>query len=276
MAPKRPHEALDPTSSSQHHASDAKKRKGFRVGPENLPDGAWRRRNTKIKEELIHKAKVKKAYRKVKAELQHEREEGEAAAQQIHPDRLLRIDDENNKTAAAAGTGDNDQDDNAAPPRRERQQNKKRQPRHPATGPNGEAPATERRERRQEAEADAGEEATLAAVGEARDEEGGEEARAHCSRKPRRPDYYEKALREGNQKKAEAEERAAEQKRREEERERKFAEREKIRRAMLKARGMKPGGAAGGRGQFGRQQQGPRKLGRESHVLLERVKRMVS
>ena len=39
---------------------EAKKRKGFRVGPENLPDGAWRRKNTKIKHELIHKAKLKK------------------------------------------------------------------------------------------------------------------------------------------------------------------------------------------------------------------------
>lgn len=29
-------------------ASAAKKRKGFRVGPENLPDGAWKRKGNTI------------------------------------------------------------------------------------------------------------------------------------------------------------------------------------------------------------------------------------
>ncbi|KAJ8122700.1 hypothetical protein O1611_g9779 [Lasiodiplodia mahajangana] len=43
-----------------------KHRKGFRVGPENLPDGPWRRKVDKIKKDLIHKAKVKKAYKKIK------------------------------------------------------------------------------------------------------------------------------------------------------------------------------------------------------------------
>ncbi|EXJ63884.1 hypothetical protein A1O7_00219 [Cladophialophora yegresii CBS 114405] len=46
---------------------DKKKRKGFSVGPANLPDGTYRRKTQKIKNGLIQKAKVKKAYAKVKA-----------------------------------------------------------------------------------------------------------------------------------------------------------------------------------------------------------------
>jgi hypothetical protein len=44
-----------------------KKRKGFSVGPANLPDGTYKRKVTKIKERLIHKAKVKKQYSKTLA-----------------------------------------------------------------------------------------------------------------------------------------------------------------------------------------------------------------
>ncbi|KOS18034.1 hypothetical protein ESCO_003175 [Escovopsis weberi] len=61
MAPKRPLE------SSSAGPQAKKPKHGFRVGPENLPDGAWRRKVTKIKKDLIHKAKVKKAYAKIKA-----------------------------------------------------------------------------------------------------------------------------------------------------------------------------------------------------------------
>jgi hypothetical protein len=41
------------------------KKKGFSVGPANLPDGTYRRKVTKIKKNLIHKAKVKKQYSKI-------------------------------------------------------------------------------------------------------------------------------------------------------------------------------------------------------------------
>ncbi|KAH0843537.1 hypothetical protein FOPE_09076 [Fonsecaea pedrosoi] len=47
---------------------DKKKSKGFSVGPANLPDGTYRRKTQKIKNDLIQKAKVKKAYAKVKAQ----------------------------------------------------------------------------------------------------------------------------------------------------------------------------------------------------------------
>lgn len=72
---------------------------------------------------------------------------------------------------------------------------------------------------------------------------------------------YEKELAEAARKKQEAEERAAERARREEERSRRTAERERHRRAMAKAR--TPG------------RNGQRKLGRESFVLLDKVKRLV-
>ncbi|BDD59818.1 hypothetical protein MPDQ_003846 [Monascus purpureus] len=44
----------------------SKKRKGFSVGPANLPDGTYRRKVQKIKSDLIQKAKVKKAYAKIR------------------------------------------------------------------------------------------------------------------------------------------------------------------------------------------------------------------
>ena len=46
---------------------EQKQRKGFSVGPQSLPDGTYRRKTQKIKDDLIQKAKVKKAYAKVKS-----------------------------------------------------------------------------------------------------------------------------------------------------------------------------------------------------------------
>lgn len=44
-----------------------KTKKGFSVGPANLPDGTYKRKVDKIKETLIHNAKVKKKYSKTVA-----------------------------------------------------------------------------------------------------------------------------------------------------------------------------------------------------------------
>ncbi|KAJ3479258.1 hypothetical protein NLG97_g8364 [Lecanicillium saksenae] len=60
MAPKPGKKPSGESTAVKQH------RKGFRVGPDNLPDGAWKRKVTKIKKDLIHKAKVKKAYAKIK------------------------------------------------------------------------------------------------------------------------------------------------------------------------------------------------------------------
>ncbi|KAL5002513.1 hypothetical protein BDV10DRAFT_156797 [Aspergillus recurvatus] len=108
--------SLDGPSSGQKPQTDGqanKKRKGFSVGPANLPDGTYRRKTQKIKADLIQKAKVKKAYAKVKAAelaapqpkqfyLQREQEEGlegnkkeqnkePAASLELHPDRQAML-----------------------------------------------------------------------------------------------------------------------------------------------------------------------------------------
>jgi len=55
MGKERPNSKPPPTE---------RKKKGFSVGPANLPDGVYKRKVTKIKETLIHKAKVRKQYSK--------------------------------------------------------------------------------------------------------------------------------------------------------------------------------------------------------------------
>jgi hypothetical protein len=80
-------------------------------------------------------------------------------------------------------------------------------------------------------------------------------------RRGKRPAYFEKEQAFAEQKKAEAEARRAEFERRDREKRGKIEERERFRRTMAKAR-------TGGKN-------GQRKLGKESQVLLERVKRMV-
>ncbi|KAF3908280.1 hypothetical protein AA313_de0205785 [Arthrobotrys entomopaga] len=52
-------------STSQDHNA---KRKGFTVGPSNLPDGTYRRKTQKIKASLIHRAKLRKGLDKIKRE----------------------------------------------------------------------------------------------------------------------------------------------------------------------------------------------------------------
>ena len=80
-------------------------------------------------------------------------------------------------------------------------------------------------------------------------------------RQQRKPGYFDKALAQGGQKKAEAEAREQARQQRNEDRKRKLAERERYRRAVVKARA--PG------------RDGQRKLGRQSGLLLEKVKRIV-
>ncbi|OQD82207.1 hypothetical protein PENANT_c023G01171 [Penicillium antarcticum] len=66
MAPKRTHDGDSAPATKAEPA--IKKRKGFSVGPANLPDGTYRRKTQKLKNDLIQKAKVKKAYAKIKAQ----------------------------------------------------------------------------------------------------------------------------------------------------------------------------------------------------------------
>jgi len=157
----------------------------------------------KIKKELIHKAKVKKTYAKIKSRDPpidtpvRADEPGEARlqpaepSQEIHPERQAMLD-------APA--------DRVSPTRQKDQ------------------PQLERK-------------------------------------RGRRPTYFEKETAFAEQQKAEAEAKRAEFERRNKERREKIAERGRFRKSMAKAR-------TGGRN-------GQRKLGRESKVLLERVKRIV-
>jgi hypothetical protein len=80
-------------------------------------------------------------------------------------------------------------------------------------------------------------------------------------RRSKRPGYFEKEQAFATQKKAEAKARRLEFERREKEKKQKIEERERFRKAMAKAR-------TGGKN-------GQRKLGKESKVLLEKVRRIV-
>ncbi|EPE25814.1 hypothetical protein GLAREA_01726 [Glarea lozoyensis ATCC 20868] len=189
MAPKRPHDRDAAESAPKKHRS------GFKVGPDNLPDGIHRRKVIKIKKDLIHKAKVKKSYAKLLAQEPPTAStipepHPEPASQELHPSRQAML-------AAPQET---------TPPPSSAQ--------HPP------------RERRQ-----------------------------------RKPRYFEKEEAYAAQRKAEAEAKREEYERREKEKREKIEERDRFRKAMAKAR-------TGGKN-------GQRKLGRESKVLLEKVKRAV-
>ncbi|CAK7227799.1 hypothetical protein SBRCBS47491_006691 [Sporothrix bragantina] len=86
--------------------------------------------------------------------------------------------------------------------------------------------------------------------------------------------YFQKAREEAAQKKAEAEARQAEYERRTAEREEAIAQRKRHQKAMAKARRVDTyGGGRNGGGMGGDNQR--RKLGRESGVLLDRVRKMM-
>jgi hypothetical protein len=266
MGSKRPHDEVEGEGegTAPSALTEAKKRKGFRVGPENLPDGAWRRKNTKIKQELIHKAKIKKEYAKVKAELAKEKEtrgsKPAAAAEepQIHPDRQQRIDDDQldrqhvNPERQAFLDGERAQPPPPPPPPRRRQARDEEQDEAQQGEQQGEE---DHHHHHHHTTATSTTTPTQAEAAPG----------SHRERRKRRPDYYDKALKEGSRKKAEAEARAAEAERAQQERARSIEERARARRAMLKAKGFSATGKP----------RGKPKLGRESKLLLDKVKRMV-
>jgi hypothetical protein len=97
-------------------------------------------------------------------------------------------------------------------------------------------------------------------------EEDGEHIPQQQHKRSRRPGYFDKQLRAADAKRRAAEERVADIVARREEKDRRVADRQRFRKAMGHAR---RGGGVGGRG--GAQ----RKLGRESELLLEKVKKLV-
>lgn len=160
---------------------------------------------TKIKKDLIHKAKVKKAYAKIKEREQQPDKDGEvgengkgentdggeAEEGKMHPTRELMLKDEEVAQSSSRG---------------------------------------------EEAHSDG------------------------FRRRTRRPGYYDKQLTKAADTKALAEERARERERRMAERAEKIAEREKFKKAMAKTR----------------DRHGNKKLGRESTLLLDKVKRVMA
>ncbi|KAK2630432.1 hypothetical protein QTJ16_001252 [Diplocarpon rosae] len=191
MAPKRPADDIGAELQPRKH------RPGFKIGPDNLPDGMHRRKVIKIKKDLIQKAKIKKSYAKIKAQTDLKAtplpaEPLEPASQELHPERQAMLE-----TPEVSASPHNHQAYSQRPHRRT----------------------------------------------------------------AKKPGYFEKELEFAAQKKAEAEARRAEYEKNQREKREKTEEREKFRKAMAKAR-------RGGKN-------GQRKLGKESQVLLERVRRMV-
>ncbi|KAF2205733.1 hypothetical protein GQ43DRAFT_361647 [Delitschia confertaspora ATCC 74209] len=200
MAPKRAHED-DQTKSSK------KFKKGFNIGPANLPDGLHKRKVQKIKQDLIHKAKIKKEYAKVKA-----REEPNTAHRSVYD----------------LETNQNEVEDKPA-----------------ESVPEPTLELHPDRVKMLETEPEP-----------VRDYE-----RPARQRKRPKPQTYKNEEEIARKRREEQEVRQKAREEAEKERQRKLAEREHFRKEMAKARKVGPDGRM--------------KLGRQSNVLLERVKKMV-
>ncbi|KAG9943714.1 hypothetical protein KCU85_g8498, partial [Aureobasidium melanogenum] len=211
---KRPRDDASTDRAAKKH------KKGFVVGPQNLPDGTHRRKTIQIKRNLIEKAKLKKEYAKQKAHT------GDDALPKRPATYANTEDDE--QDSPEEDVDDQDVEDEVKAPR---QANPKHKPASPAPVQDGPAESTT---------------SNLSGI--------------HHSRRQKIIPFA-KEHRAAQRKKREAEERRAAYEKAQKERAEKMEERERFRKAMAKAR-------SGGKN-------GQRKLGRESTVLLDRIKRMV-
>lgn len=250
MPSKRPLETTTSTPSdpSTTQPPTKKPKHGFRLpAPDNLPDGPWRRKAAKIKTELIGKAKVRKEYAKLKKANEAQEQEkaetkeiGEIIRVEL-PEPVLDADTENQGDVAA---GEEEVPEPQLHPDRIAMLDQDEEDYEDVNGFRAQGKKRD--------------EARRAGNG---DQPPRERERGANRRQARKPGYYDKELAEAEQKKQEAEARAAERERQQKEREKAIKERERHRRIMAKAR-------SGGR-------DGKRKLGKESVVLLDRVKRLV-
>ncbi|KAH0021499.1 hypothetical protein KCU78_g6089, partial [Aureobasidium melanogenum] len=211
---KRPRDAASTDRAAKKH------KKGFVVGPQNLPDGTHRRKTIQIKRNLIEKAKLKKEYAKQKAQT------GDDVLPKRPSTYATTEDDEQDSPEENAN--EEDVEGEAKAPRQEKPKHKS-----PSPAPVQEAPA----------------ENTISNL-----------SGIHHSRRQKIIPFA-KEHRAAQRQKREAEERHAAYEKSQKERAEKLEERERFRKAMAKAR-------SGGKN-------GQRKLGRESTVLLDRIKRMV-
>ncbi|KAL1874923.1 hypothetical protein VTK73DRAFT_10403 [Phialemonium thermophilum] len=256
MPPKRTRD-----DSGSPEPSPKKARRGFRVGPENLPDGPWRRKVTKIKRDLIEKAKLKKQYAKLKVQQQKLAEEEREKKRKKEAGQLVLAPPEVEEHGAAPDShGQRGVAKEVTPQssseqqQEEKQQGSESQPQiHPTRQIMLEAEKSRTTQRDQKkSEVD----------GSNEDSQIFHDRQPHPRHRRRRSGGdFKKELAEAARKQREAEERARERARRDEERRRKVAERERVHKALVKAR--TPG------------KDGRRKLGRESVVLLDKVKKLV-
>ncbi|KAK3056495.1 hypothetical protein LTS18_011650 [Coniosporium uncinatum] len=203
--------AVKRTRDDNESRDSKKQKKGFSVGPANLPDGTHRRKVQKIKKDLIHKAKVKKEFAKIK---QREQE----------------ADPYSKPSPYAAATENPVIAETTLP--------------EPTTQPHP--------DRQHLMDTSASPEPT---VPEPREPQ-------QWSRRPKRakPAPFSKEAARAQKAREEAEARSRVREEADRQRQEKFEERERFRRAMAKARDPRTG---------------QRKLGRESKVLLEKVRRVV-
>ncbi|KAL8929229.1 MAG: hypothetical protein Q9208_001312 [Pyrenodesmia sp. 3 TL-2023] len=204
MAIKRKHDEIG-TGAVASNQPAKRAKKGFSVGPANLPDGTYRRKVKKIKDNLVRKAKVRKSYSKIKQK--------EPVVTPKYYSEAPPPDPTNPPASMEL---------------------------HPARQAMLEQPAAEH----------------IPSQGASRDR-----PQPRRSRKPK-PVPFEKEARLAQERREEDEKRRHEAEEARAEQQRKLKERERFRKAMAKAR-------TGGKN-------GQRKLGRESKVLLERVKNIVA
>ncbi|CAI4216895.1 unnamed protein product [Parascedosporium putredinis] len=213
-----------------------KPKKGFRVGPDNLPDGPWKRKVDRVKKELIYKAKTKKAYSKIR-----ERELGAALPRSKKPAPPPQRETKARRSDNQQDDDDDDdeQDSSAEGARKKKKKKKKKPPTPPAPPPN---PNPNPPPAPTPADTDPSE---------------------HPDRLARRrkPSYFDKQLREAERRRAASAQRLAAVEQRRADRDRALVARKRMRSLALHARERGPNGQ--------------RKLGRESELLLEKVKRMM-
>ncbi|KAI4763062.1 hypothetical protein E4T52_04822 [Aureobasidium sp. EXF-3400] len=224
---KRPRDDASADRAAKKH------KKGFTVGPQNLPDGTHRRKTIQIKRNLIEKAKLKKEYAKQK----------QLAGEDIQPKRpsLYTTTEDDKQDPPEKDTQDDQVEKEVKAPRQSKSKPAPK-PKSPSPSPVPAPAAIAATETPAEEPTDS----NLSGI--------------HHSRRQKIIPFA-KEHRFAQRQKREAEERRAAYETSQRERAEKTEERERFRKAMAKAR-------TGGKN-------GQRKLGRESTVLLDRIKRMV-
>ncbi|KKF96626.1 hypothetical protein CFO_g1024 [Ceratocystis platani] len=292
-----------------------KAKHGFRVGPQNLPDGPWKRKLEKAKKNLIHKAKVKKQYAKIKAQVAKDRPR-RASATVAGPDVAMnpketlipsnsRSNDGNEEgeesdEALTSGSDDDSGDDGVS-----EDEDTDAEDGEDSGSDSGEEPRAEdsdgSKDGSEEESDDEGEDgshekplkrAPKTPKPTSTDTDASDTmhpSRKHTKAHPARPGYFDKQIAQANAKKRAAEERASAIDTKRKEREAAILARQKRRKEFGRSIGIGAGssGPARGRGRGrgygfssrggrpGHSEDGKRKLGRESELLLERVQRLV-